>query len=316
MTTAELLTSLEYCERRGFWSKSWRRHRINPMELLHESVKAGLSESQRQDYGERAGEESMNLATYRGIELPKMGTNHYDSVLHHGCLADILVTAIRKPNDPPWQPTPKVNDFWDSSSFISPDGNYLRRILCVSHWSQDRLRSELRSWFTIGECSMYGRPMQMVVAVVGQMVNGFRNSHWTKGLLHPTNHTLRFQPKMHQPHRKGQYSHGPTQKFNERWMPVRREEHAEISREKWLQQMLSDDCLRDLLFVVDVKCPDNPETIKDLAKRKLEILNSFYDLPDKQMSLCENLITPCPFRVCCWSDPETNPERGGFDDIT
>lgn len=318
MTTAELITSLESCDRRGFFGQSWQRHRMSAMDMLHEAIKGGLVESERQDYGEKSGEITLDLATNRGLDLPKKGTNIYDSVLHHACLADILVTAIRKPADPPWLLAPKINDYWQSSAFISPDGSHLRRIVCVSHWSEERLKSELRSWFTLGECSMYGLPMQMVIAVVGQMSHGFRSSHWTKGVLHPKNHTLRFQTRQHQPHRgKNYYSHGPSRQFNERWIPIKREDHAEFTRDKWLEQMLADDCMKDLLFVVDIPAPSESEAgrIKELAIRKLERLHSFYDIPEKKLSGCESLLSSCPFLSCCWSDPECLPEDLDFDGL-
>ena len=63
MTTAELITSLESCDRRGFWGQSWRKHRISAMDMLHDAVKGGLVESERQDWGEFAGEQMFDLAT-------------------------------------------------------------------------------------------------------------------------------------------------------------------------------------------------------------------------------------------------------------
>lgn len=302
MSTASILHDYEMCELRGYWTQFWRLRRLDSTSFLHESIKAGLLESERTDYGERAGEEALQLAEDRGLILSGMErwrTLVYDSILHHAALADILTTAVRKSGEPPWTVPPSATSYWNPSVYLSPDKTKLRRVLCVSHWTEERRLSEIRSWFCAGEICHYELPMELVVAIVGPLHSGKRNSHWTQGILHPNNKQLRFsRRKKIQGVRRSE-----PLAFSETWTPINREEHAEISREKWLQGMLDDDVLRETLFVVDIPVPNPSQVhqIRQLAQKKIERLKSLYDQPMKQLTGCEGPISPCPFRVCCWS---------------
>jgi len=200
--------------------------------MVTEAVKQALIAPNASEtaFGEVAGDAMMQLGEDRGMDTEIH--NVYDMVCHHACLADILVSAIRKPDAKPWGPCPKL-DGWTSDCFLSPDGNYLRRILLVTHWTDEREYSESRGWFCLGETAHYNLPMQLVVAVIGQQRNGKRLSPWCSGFTHPKNHQLRFRKK----------SRSTSETFNDKWEKIYREDHAEISRETWLQAMLTDDVL-------------------------------------------------------------------------
>jgi hypothetical protein len=114
--------------------------------------------------------------------------------------------------------------------------------------------------------------------------------------------------------------------FKDSWQPVYREEHDEIPRDRWLQSMRDDDVFSDALFVVNVPVPEAPQIqiIRDLAQRQLQRLDDILPgklytgpphIPEKQLTTCRNPLHPCPFRACCWSDPESKPEDGGYDRI-
>jgi hypothetical protein len=247
----------------------------------------------------------MHLAETRGIE-----TNTgkiYDTVIHHAALSDIVVSAIRKPGEKPWLiPEPVSN--WKSSCYLSPDGVYLRRIVLVSNWGEERKASECRSWFTLGEIAAYNMPMQLIVAVLGQQRDGFRHGPWVQGFLHPCNHKLRFRKK----------GRSTSETFNERWQKIYREDHDEIKRETWLQGMLTDGVLPEVLFRFDL--PTLPEVqrqrILDMAARKTDRLQNLKSLPEANLSTCD-FPMPCCFRHCCHSNPEREPsEKLGFIRIT
>ena len=252
--------------------------------------------------GELAGSAVMELAETRGLET---NSSHriYDSCVNLAALADILVTAIRKPGDEPWAcPEPVQN--WTSSAFLSPDGNFLRRVVLVSHWSDERKISECRSWFSLGECAHYGLPMQTVVCIIGQMKDGLRRGPWTQGFLHPRNKALRFRKK----------SRETTEVFNDRWIKIFREDHAEISRERWLQAMLVDDVLPEVMFRVDIPLPESSQRqrVLDLARRKMDRLQSLKRTPEACLSVCDFPV-PCQFRRLCHGEQEREPsEKTGY----
>lgn len=307
MTSASLLQAYELCQRRGFWSRSWTKHRMTSMEMLLASVRAGLTESVRSDFGEVAGEHLMSLAENRGLDNVQ-GCHVYDCAIHHAALADIVVTAIRKPQESPWEPAGGIEgQAWSSSAYLEPSGEALRGILLVSSWSEERRNSAVRTWSTLGEVCQFGLPMRLAVAVVGSMISGRRRSPFSKGLLHPINRSLRFQRR----------SKGWTNGFRETWQPIWREDHAEIERQAWLQAMLEDEVLQEHLFVVDIAVPGEVQRsrIRDMAARKLDELAGLKVLPDPRLEVCRDPIHPCPFLECCWSTPESQPEEGAFDPL-
>lgn len=302
-STADLLTHYETCDRKGVWSKDWRRRRLDATQMLREAIRAGVTEKAREDFGALAGETIMELGADPGMEIPS-SRHVYDSVIHHAALADALTSAVRRPQAPAWALPSKtvVSGLqWAPSAFLDPSGTRLRRVVLASSWNDARHYSEIQSWYGMGEVVAYGLPMTMAVLVLGQSRDGRRASPWTKGFLHPMNHKLRFRKR----------SKVTSEIFSDKWEQVWREDRGEISTRDWLEAMLEDDVLRDVCFTVDVPQPAAPlaRRIQDIASRKLERLTKLTELPEPSMSVCER----CPFKGCCWSEPEYLPsEKSGF----
>ncbi len=307
MTTPELLQNYETCDRKGYYSRSWAPRKLDPTRMMQEAIRQALAAPDG-DYGEIAGSAMMQLASDRGLDT----TTHkvYQSVVHHACIADLIVTAIRKPNDPPWL-TPDNMENWIPSAYISPAGDTLRRLLLVSHWSDERHASECRGWGTLGEQSVYGLPMQMIVVVIGQQRDGIRGSSpWASGFLHPANKMLRFRKR-----RNG--SKTPGNVFNDSWSKVFREDHDEISRKTWLEAMLVDDVLNEVLFIEDIPVPPSPHLLRarQMAEAKLEKLYATRQTPAANLTGCDWPVV-CPFRNLCHTLPEREPEeKYGFIQI-
>lgn len=301
MNTASLLTDFETCARKGVWARSYQPQRLISSRMTLEAIRTAIVAETAQDWGELAGSEVLQLAEDRGLDTdtPRL----YDSVCHHAAMADILVSSIRKPEDQPWLIPERVQN-WTSGCFLSPDGSTLRRIILASHWTDARHYAECRSWPTMGEIATYNLPMQLVVFIVGQQRDGRRSSPWVSGFLHPQNHQLRFRKK----------SRSTSEVFSDKWEKIYREDHGEISRETWLQAMLTDDVLPEVLFRVDVPIPDKLQLnrIRDLANRKMDRLYSIKEIPEANLSTCD-FPTPCVFRGCCHVIPERKPsEKNGF----
>jgi hypothetical protein len=277
--------------------------------MLSEAIRAGLvAPASTEPYGEVSGAEVMQLAEDRGLDTD--GQDVYARVIHIAALSDILVSAIRKPNDPAWI-RPTISHFypsneatkWEPDCYLSPDGTKLRRITLVSNWTDARHYSECRSWFTVGEIAHLGLPMQLIVLVIGQERNGKRHTPWTTGFTHPMNRQLRFRKK----------SRSTSEVFNDKWEKIWREDHAEITRETWLNAMLKDDVLPEVCFKIDVPVPDRlqVERIKDMAARKMERLAAMKDVPEPNLSTCDS--PPCAFRKICHTLPERVPSgKSGF----
>lgn len=301
MNSPLLLTHYETCNRKGYWSRSRERIKLDETEMLQRALYAGLTTT-RTDFGECAGEECYGLGLDPGLESDVY--NIYDQVTHLSCLADIVCCAVRKPQEKPWSaPDPvRIGDgpLWTSAAYLDPSGTYLRRIALVSNWSDDRHYSEARSWFSIGEVAIYGLPMQQATVILGQSRNGKRSSPWAKGLLHPANKKLRFRKK-----------HDVSQPFKDTWLPVWREDHDEIETTTWLQRMLDDGVLQDVCFKVDIPALGAlaRDKIRDMAAQKLEELAGLKAAPDAQLTGCD-WPKPCLFRTPCHAGRE--PQKGVF----
>lgn len=289
MNTPDLLQFLETCDRKGFYGKSHERKRLSGNELLQAAFRKSLTVDPTtvEDLGEHAGSTVMGLADDRGLDTsPHM---QHTSVLHHACLADVITTAIRNKHKEPWEPIEdkylSAGLRWRSGAYRDPSGE-LRRVCLVHGWNDERHYKECHSWQTLGEICVYQQPMTMVVIVLGENQDGRRRGVWGRGLLHPSgNGQLRFQKKQFK-----------QQGFKETWVPIWREEHAEISRRKWLQAMLDDDVLRHVCFTVRVPVPEPGQSARllKIATDKLSTLGRCKTLPGPSLSVCDS--PPCPYR--------------------
>ena len=299
MPTADILQAFEPCRRKGVWTQDWEANRIHPTKMVQMALRAALTETEREDYAELAGETVMQLAAERGMETKVH--NRYDSCLHHATLADILASHLRKPGEAPWT-VPEAVDVagtpWTSSALLSASGK-LTRIVLTSGWDDDKHLSEYRSWQTLGEVVAYQMPMTQIVIILGASRDGKRHSPWSKGLLHPSNRVLRFRKR----------NNKTTTGFNSSWIPVWREEQDQISRETWLKAMDEDGVLEEVAFQVQVQVP-SPATsarIREMMSRHVEALAAMETVPGPQLSTCD--VPPCQFRSCC---PEGEPSEGAF----
>ncbi len=304
----EILTAFESCQRRGFWQQSWQKHRLSALQMLNESVRDALTYPGPDDPGEYAGSSVMTLAAERGLDVDGNKVNIYRSVSNHAAIADLILTIARKPGEAPWESAPKSST-WNSSALMDPAGDHLRRFLAVSNWNEERAASEIRSWQVLGEICQFQMPMQLVIANIGQQFSGRRRSFWSRGVMHPFTKQIRFKLS-----RKAHVS-----EFKETWAEVWREEHDEVSREKWIEGLIGDDVLPEMLFVVDVPMPSEivVQKIRDMAGRKLDQISKLRELPERQLSTCHSPLGNCPFVDCCNLEPEFAPSmETGFDAVS
>lgn len=269
--------------------------------MIQRSVRAGLL-SDRKDFNIASGEECMTISAEPGLETKEY--NVFDQCVHLAALSDILTAAIRKPSERPWLLPEDVRlgdgTTWHSAAYLSPSGDYLRRIALVSNWGEDRHFQECRAWFSLGEMAAYNLPMQLVVAVIGQSRSGKRHSPFTRAYRHPVNKGVRFR-------RKGGQGEG----FKSSWIQIWREDFDEISTESWLQSMLTDSVLQDHLFKIDIPLPtkEAQRKIRDLANKKLDEIENANILPDQQFSTCDFPVA-CVFRNNCHANQPPSGKSG------
>lgn len=296
MSTAEILDGFERCARIPWWERDWVKNRLTPQDMLEIGLKAGLTAASG-DYGMEAGETLFALGATRQIESKQHDL--HAQVVHLASIADIVTTAIRKPADEPWG-VPEPLERWESECFLSPDGSHLRRVIFVTSWSDDRHYSLCRSWGALGEVCQYNLPLQLVVVMLGKHEEGRFRSFWTRALRHPVNKQVRFRKKQN-------IGAG----FKGSWDEVWREDHDEYTTQEWLEAMLKDDVLRDVLFKIDVAVPDkvSRNRIVDLADRKMDKVERIKVLPDQNLSTCDWPV-PCAHRKHCHAGEEPSGRYG------
>ena len=296
-----LLTHYEHCQLDGFWSRNWQRAKLEPNEMIQAGLKAALT-SERKDFGQAGGEHCYQLGADPGLDSKQYDI--HSQVVHLAALADVISHAIRKAAEPPWRlPEPvKLGDgaTWRSAAFLSPNGAFLRRVVLVTSWSDDRHYHEARSFYSLGEVCVYGLPMQQAVIVLGAHKDGRRLGPLSKGLLHPKNRTLRFRKR-----------NDVGVPFKDSWFSVWREDHNEFSTAEWLDAMLEDGVLQDSCFSVEIPVPEAGARgkIVDLIGKKLDALAAMEEQPEGCLSVCDWPI-PCPHRAHCHSGNQPSGKYG------
>ena len=295
--TSELVEDSEHCNRKGIYSRDFHKIRLSPSQLLMRGIREGLT-SARADYGQAAGEMCFELAGRPGIDS-RQHDQHSEAV-HIASIADIISSALRKKQ--PWKTVGEtdIGDgcLWETDAFLDPSEACLRRIVCVTSWSDERHYSLCRSWGTLGTMCIHEMPMKIGVAILGAHRDGRYHGFWSKGVLHPANRKVRFRKK-------------GDGKFKESWIPIWREDRGEISTSEWLEAMLRDGVLQDSLTLVEVPLPEGVvrKEIVKLARRKISAIYETHILPDKNLSTCDWPYR-CSFLGPCHSDQEPSGRFG------
>lgn len=301
MDSPTLLTHYEHCRLDGWWSRDWERRKLEPNQMLRVGLRIGLT-STRPDFGQHAGEHCYTLGADPGLE-----SKEYDlhaQTVHVAALADVISHAVRRATEPPWSVAEPVRlgdgPYWHPAAFLSPTNDFLRRVVLVTAWNDDRHYHEARSFFSLGEVCVYGLPLQEAVIVLGASRDGKRHGPLSKGILHPRSKQLRFRKK-----------NDVKVPFKDSWVPIWREDRDEISTHDWLQAMHDDGILADHCFSVTIPVPERQarQKIVDLIGRKLDTLMEMREQPEGCLSVCD-WPTPCSHRGHCHSGNQPSGKYG------
>jgi hypothetical protein len=296
MTSAEKLESADRCLRAPFLSRKWERRILHPTAALYRAIETGLTYSGEDDCGQVAADALMTLAVDRGLDSPQ--ADLFGLANHLAALAD-YITWLLRPSGFPWERPADVRvgeESWESSVFLNEAGTRLKRFSLVDHWSDERELAEGHSWYSAGETSAYGMPMDVTVLLIGQNRAGRRHGPFSKAWTHPVSKSLRMRKR----DGKG---------FDGAWKPVFRED-TEFSREKWLDAMTADGVLEDAVFQVEVPVHMEAEKIRRLAEKKLASVRGLVVLPDPSPSQCDSPLSPCQFRGACWGFQSPSVQLG------
>ncbi len=292
--SAEMLDTFDRCERRFAFSQEWESRAISPLALLYRAVESAI---QSPDPEQAAKDTTLSIAQSHEIQTDE---NKFMIVRHVGYLGAIISVALRER----FGALRRVEstEEWESALFETESG-VRHRIVLISHMDDDVLRSFAHSWGVVGELVSLQAPLTLTAVVVGAHRGGRRHSAWTKGLLHPMNHTLRFA------RRKGGKGSG----FGDSWEEVWREHRGEISLVKWLEGMKSDGVLDSLIVSREIRFNQNDNRLIAAQREMVEISHSMVSAsslaPMRRTSCDEIGRGACPFQAICYSPVETSPEQ-------
>lgn len=294
--SAELLDTFDRCERRFAFEQKYSPRTIDPIGILYAAVESAMCSDEPE---QAAKDETMRLAASREIVLTEI--NKFHTVRHIGFLAGIIgmalheVYGVMKPVE-----NSTTEDFVWESGLLSDQNGKLHRIELVSHWDDDRLRACAHSWRVIGELAALQSPITLTAVVVGPNRGGRRHSDWTKGLMHPVNHQLRFAPR-----------NAKKTGFNDSWEKVWREHKSEISTSKWLESMKRDGVLDSLILSREVRY-DSKDHRMIAARQEMALLavameGSYEKAPMRRSSCDETGRGACPFQNVCYAPTSVTP---------
>lgn len=292
MLSAEKLHYFDTCPRKYAFTQGYESKIISPLGLLYAALEVGICADEPE---QAAKDRTLEIA--KEFELDAGEHNRFLVVRHVGFLAGIISMALRERLGILAPVTPTKD--WESALFETQAG-VRHRIELVSAFDDDRLRQSAHSWGVIGELAALEKPLTLTAVVIGAHRGGRRHSAWSKGYLHPQNHTLRFA-------RRGQKG------FSDGWDEVWRDHRTEISTEKWLEAMKSDAALDGLILSREIAY--NASDARMIAARKemrileKEMGSAREDSPMRRSSCDEVGRGACPFQSVCWSPVDVTPDQ-------
>ena len=276
----------------------WRPPSIRPVEALYESIEAGLTDPSDAPW-DTAEQTMLELATTRGIDSAQ--TDLLGEAEHLASLASFITYLLRP--DGPWKrPEPLSmpdGSLWHPGAFLSQSEGHLRRLVLCARWDAYVQVEQEHDWRTL-EGAIYGVPMDLVVVVIGNERDGRRHGPLSKGWTHPVSKGLRFRKR-------------DGVGFDGNWNPVFRE-HTEFSHGEWLDAMVEDGVLADIVHIHRAEEPEQPAQLLDLTCSNL-LRTRQTEIPYPQLSRCFDRFHPCAFRSCCPKGIEPSAELG-FVQIT
>lgn len=282
MNSAQLLNEDDRCRRAPILGQKWERNCLNPSQILYRAVEYGL-EVDSEDSGLSASDQAMQLCVDHTIDTPQ--SDLLGLARHLSAIAEYVVWLVR--TESAWERPADLKlgkETWVSSSFLNGLGNRLRRVILVDKWSDQRAVAESHNWRSL-EAAVYGLPMDLIVVCLGPNREGRRHGPLTRGYLHPIANNLRFIKR-------------DGGDFGENWNKVWREDY-QGTREDWLESMSEDGVLPDVVLTHEIPFPENYREIRALAESKIARIRETKELPEAQLSQCDNPLHPCEFRYEC-----------------
>ncbi len=292
------------CPRRFAFEQKWDVKALSPTGLLYAAVEAGIVSPDPED---AAKDTAHLMASQRELQITSSLTP-YVVVRHISHLAAIVSVGLREKLGKLSQvpvTTPEGFKFeWESGIFQSEDGS-LHRICLADHFDDDRLRAEAHSWLTVGELAMLRRPITLHAVIIGPHRQGRRHSAWTKGLLHPMSHQLKFARRANS---DGRSSKMP---LSGAWEDIWREDSA-ISTQNWMNIMKADAVYNQLIMSREIKFNGTDRRIRTAAQDIRRIIERMPTAKPSYMmhrTSCDEMGRgACPYQRTCYSPERTTPD--------
>lgn len=296
---AALFDTFDRCERRLALERTHEVRSISPLGLLYAAVEGSLVAA---DPSQGAKDAIIEITQNLDVETGELSPSSV--VRHVECMSEIISLALRSRMGRAARLDPVTigSNEWQSNLFEFRSG--LHRIVLASHLDDDSLRSFAHSWRTIGELAALERSIFLTVVIVGSQKGGRRHSPWAKGYIHPIQKVLRFG------RRKGSKADGFTEGWKEAWR-----EQTNIEAETWLDRMLVDEMLDDLIVSRKVQYRGEDSRMKtarrDMITLADQMASARTDAPMRRSSCDEIGHGACGWQQFCYSPVDVRVEDLG-----
>lgn len=288
--SAALYDTWDRCPRRLALERTHEPRSVSSTALLYAGIEGGIVAD---DPGAGAIDACRSITARYDVRSGDLAP--MSAVRHIGWMAEVIALTLRRKLGVAQRlpRVPFVSHEWQSGLFEFRSG--LHRIVLCSYLDDDSLRGFAHAWGTVGELAALERDVTLTAVVVGAQRGGRRHSHWAKCWQHPVQKSaLRFS------RRKG----GKAEGFTDRWREVWRE-LTDISAATWLDKMVADDVLGDLIVSRRIPYRDEDARMVQARADMLAILpqmeSASVDDPMRRSS-CDEVGKPsCPFQPVCWS---------------
>jgi hypothetical protein len=301
--SATALTHFQDCRRRHLIELDWYAHHHRPKTLFDRLLSRAIYKlSNGGDPVAEADEartQFLEAAANPGLDQP-YGTNTYQVAKDWCAMLETIPRAVATLVLLTVKPAGVVflDDLtsWQTTSWMDDSGT-LHRWITVDKWNEDALAREMHGWHAFGDMAVLRAPMMLHVIEIGQMRKGRRASQWARGWRHPSVANIH---GVHFKHKDGS--------SYQKWTPLYLADAGDITPEDWVEAMIRDRVIDDVVHHVTVNAPSDAvceDTVRQMlaeARRMRAMEREGYDWTEIPMSrgACDGLV-PCIWQDACYA---------------
>lgn len=305
LLNAELLTTLQRCERRVRLESTHKVLRVRPKELFDHLLSEGMFKLSNGAGAAEVAEDCctafLEAAADPGLAIL---SDPYTLAMDYAAIFRTVFEAASREVLLALKPGGVITigeHAWGVQAYRD-DSGLLHRWTSVERWDADAQYRALHSWFCFGDCAAAGQGMWLHVVEIGRHSKGHQLSPWCRCFKHPAIAK----------HYRFRHTDGSPLEGN--WRAVYYQDSDQNEPKVWVD-LMERDGVKPLQHL-QVRDP-HPEHVQQFRKDLPVLCRELSDLPaawtDIPMRRTSCDIPPCPWQLACYGTPGVPLEAiGGF----